>query len=317
MVALLLIIAGGGMSAFFSGSETGFYRVTRVRLVMDAKSGSWISASLLWLISRSSLVVATVLIGNNIANYLVSLGLVLLSQTLLAGQSGQLQTVLPVLATPLLFIYGELLPKYLYYHAPYFLSTRGAPVMLLFAGLFSPASALVIGLERIWQAVFGLENERSNFSLERQELQRVLMEGQEAGLLLPIQREISQNLFTFGIKPVRRFVIPLRGVPLANENASNEEILAAAALHKQSTVGVISDSEDRLIGCFQVGDVVVCGSKRAMLPICQVESTDSSIEVLTRMQSLQSPMAQVNNDKGEAIGVVHRERLMALLLSDV
>ena len=50
IVATILVAAGLFLSAFFSGSETGFYRVTRVRLVMDAKSGKWIARSLLWLI---------------------------------------------------------------------------------------------------------------------------------------------------------------------------------------------------------------------------------------------------------------------------
>jgi len=39
MLIFALLAIGMGLSAFFSGSETGFYRVTRVRLVMDAKSG--------------------------------------------------------------------------------------------------------------------------------------------------------------------------------------------------------------------------------------------------------------------------------------
>ena len=160
IVATILVAAGLFLSAFFSGSETGFYRVTRVRLVMDAKSGKWIARSLLWLISRPSIVVATVLIGNNIANYMVSLGLLLASQSLLSNWNEQIQTFLPVLATPFLFVYGELLPKYLYYNAPYILSTRGAPVMIFCAALFIPISSLIMRscasgcrlLRMMWQA---------------------------------------------------------------------------------------------------------------------------------------------------------------------
>ena len=111
ITVLALLLAGIFLSAFFSGSETGFYRVTRVRLLMDAKSGNLVARSLLWLVERPTIVVATVLIGNNIANYLVSLGLVLLGQQVLSG-TGVVETFLPVLATPFLFIYGELLPKY-------------------------------------------------------------------------------------------------------------------------------------------------------------------------------------------------------------
>ncbi|RMF36976.1 MAG: hemolysin protein, partial [Planctomycetota bacterium] len=36
MIAIASTIVGLALSAFFSGSETGFYRVARVRLLMHA-----------------------------------------------------------------------------------------------------------------------------------------------------------------------------------------------------------------------------------------------------------------------------------------
>ncbi len=48
-VAFLLFAIGVSLSAFFSGSETGFYRATRIRLTMDAMSGDIVARGLLWL----------------------------------------------------------------------------------------------------------------------------------------------------------------------------------------------------------------------------------------------------------------------------
>lgn len=317
ILILTCILVGIFLSAFFSGSETGFYRVTRVRLVMDAKSGKIFARGLLWLVERPSVLVATVLIGNNLANYLVSLGLLLASQQLLTSLGGSLQTFLPVLATPFLFIYGELLPKYLYYNAPYALSTRGAPLMVLFAALFLPVSAIVIGLESLWLHITGGERGRSKYSLERQELQRVMLEGQQAGLLLPVQREMAQNLFTYGVRQVRQFTLPLRGIPLVKEDASTDEMLEVATRFKQKFVAVIAEDQRELTGCYLVGDLIVLQDGEApMLPVCKVSAADSSIDVLTRLQSQQSPVAQVVSAEGATIGVVPKDRLMSLLLPD-
>ena len=38
-LVLLLLFVGAFLSALFSGSETGFYRVTRVRLLLDGLGG--------------------------------------------------------------------------------------------------------------------------------------------------------------------------------------------------------------------------------------------------------------------------------------
>ena len=71
LTCLSLFVVGMLLSAFFSGAETGFYRVTRVRLVLDAMGGDWIASRLLSLTNNPTLFVATTLIGNNLANYLI------------------------------------------------------------------------------------------------------------------------------------------------------------------------------------------------------------------------------------------------------
>jgi putative hemolysin len=317
MLIAILLILGVSLSAFFSGSETGFYRVTRVRLVMDAKSGNWISRTLLWLVNHSSVVVATVLIGNNIANYLVSFGLILASQYLFADRT-EMQSLLPILMAPLLFVYGELLPKFLYYQVPYKLLNRGAPFMVLCSLLFSPVALFVIALERIWQRLLGTNSIKAGSTLERQELQRVLVEGQEAGVLLPVQREIAQNIFTYGVRPVRQFAVPLRAIPLVTSTDDRDEILKQAARRGLPIVGVMDDSGGRLIGCYLVADILIhTGPELPLLPVCSAAASESHIQVLTRMQQMQSPMAAIADAAGKTIAIVEKERLTTLLLSPV
>ncbi len=315
MLVFILLVLGIALSAFFSGTETGFYRVTRVRLVMDAKSGKWIPWMLLWLANHSAVVVATVLIGNNIANYLVSFGLLLASQRLF--DNVQMQAILPLLMTPVLFVYGELLPKFLYYQVPYRLLNRGAPMMMFFSILFFPVSLIVIAIERIWQRSLGTSSIKAGSNLERQELQRVLVEGQEAGVLLPIQREIAQNMFTYGVRPVRQFAVPLRAIPLVGLNTDRDEIISQASRRSQSIVGVVDDAQRRLLGCYIIADLLIDPSPAAtqMLPICRAKGTESSIQVLTRLQSAQCPIAAIEDTSGRTLGIVEKERLMALLLS--
>ena len=65
-----IFLTGLLLSAFFSGAETGFYRVTRVRLLLDGLAGDPIARGLLWLTNNPALFVATALVGNNLANYL-------------------------------------------------------------------------------------------------------------------------------------------------------------------------------------------------------------------------------------------------------
>lgn len=316
ILAILLIVLGIGLSAFFSGSETGFYRVTRVRLAIDAKSGRIVARALYWLVTKASLVVATVLIGNNIANYVVSLGLVLLSGHILAPES-QLASAIPLLMTPVLFVYGELLPKFLFYQAPYRLLRMGAPLMLLCTILFLPASIFVLLLEALWSRLMGRGTTAPAAARERQELQRVLVEGQEAGVVLPIQRELAQNLFTYGGRPIRSFATPIRALPVVQHNAKREEILRVALARGQGIIGVTTEDGKQLLGCYLVAELLLVDETQAIKPqnVGAAKAKETTIQVLTRMQSQQCSVVQVFDANKTLLGIVTKERLTSLLLS--
>src|SRR5436190_13230077 len=119
---MILIVAcffaGIVLNMLCSGCETGFFRVTRVRLVVESLSGSWIARGLLYLVNNPSLYVATALLGNNCAQYLISFSLLLATKEWFGSASQQAELVAPLIVTPALFVYGDLLPKSLFYHAP-------------------------------------------------------------------------------------------------------------------------------------------------------------------------------------------------------
>jgi putative hemolysin len=317
MLIALVLTVGILLSAFFSGSETGFYRVTRVRLALDAKSGSWIARSVLWLLNRPSIVVATTLIGNNLANYLVSFGFVLLGQTFLSNWSENVQTMFPVLMTPFLFIYGELLPKYLFFQSPYLLLRRCAPLMIVCVVLFLPVSLLVLLLERMCTRFLGKDPLQVASAIEGQELQSVLVEGQEAGLLSPIQREVSQNIFTYGVRPVRQFAVPVRALPLVGPNADRDAILAQANRAQQPLIAVYDEARQSVTGYYVAIELQLQSSLPPKPhPAIQVAATDTCIQVLTSLQSARGLLGQVVDPRGKTIGLVTKQRLMALLLTE-
>ena len=214
---LLLFIAGLSLSAFFSGSETGFYRVNRIRLQLDAGDGSQTARALLNLANNPGLFVATTLVGNNVANYLTSLAIVLAARTL--AQDTQLAELLaPLLLTPLVFVYGELLPKNLYFHMPNRLLRRSGPLLLGFAMLFAPVSAILWVLGRGVELVLGQKPLKLQSQLARHELRGLLDEGGAAGILRPAQQQLSQRLLDVAALPASRLAVSLNKAPSVSED---------------------------------------------------------------------------------------------------
>jgi len=311
-IALGLIAVGLFLSAFFSGSETGFYRATRTRLVLDALGGDLIAKGLVWLANHPSMFVATTLVGNNLANYLTTLAIVMGTQAVLTGHGHVAELVAPLALAPLVFVYGELLPKNLFLHAPNRLLRRGGPLFLLFVPLFLPVSVLLWGLNRILARFVAEPPEQVRLTLARRELQGVLEEGHEAGILHPSQVALARGIFAVANDPVTRYATPLSQVPRARSDMTKDEVCRLARRLQVPDVPLEdAGTQPRLIGYVRVIDLELAASDRLgpVRPLLEIPHTDSHVDALMRMHHAQESLAQVVDAEGQPLGILTARRL--------
>jgi CBS domain containing-hemolysin-like protein len=299
------------LSAFFSGSETGFYRVTRVRLLLDGLGGDPVARGLLWLTNNPAFFVATTLVGNNLANYLTSLSIVLLARNLFGGQNVIAELVTPVFFTPLVFVYGELMPKNLFYYAPNLLLRRCGPLFLLFAVLFAPVSGLLWLLGRLLQSLLGEAPLRVRLALARKELQQVLDEGQEAGILQPAQRELANNLFSVASRRVEGICTPLGRMVSIRRGEKKADVLRIVKRHGSSVAPVVDPSSRDLIGYVRVVDLHLDPSPtvETVRELPTVQASDAHIAALIQLQTTKEELARVVDASGRTVGVLYASEL--------
>ena len=317
IVVAILFVLGLSLSAFFSGSETGFYRVTRVRLMLDAIGGDRIARALLWLTNNPALFVATTLVGNNVANYMVSLSIVLGIGRVFGGDHDLVELFGTVALSPVLFVYGELLPKNLFYQAPNALLRRGGPLFLLFVVLFAPASALLWALGRISQGLIGETPLRVQLTLARKELQQVLEEGHEFGILQPTQRTLAQGLFAVGAQPITDFAVPVARVATVRRGTRTADVLRLARRQGVPVVPVTESHGRGLTGYVRVIDLHLSGEAtvETVRPLMKIRESETHITALIRMQTRREDLAVVTDSRGEAMGVIYASDLLEPLLA--
>lgn len=308
---LLLLAAGLFLSAFFSGSETGFYRMTRVRLVLDSLDGDRIARGLLWLANRPALFVATVLVGNNVANYLVSLAIVMAAAEL--GGGAVTEILAPLFLSPLLFVYGELFPKSLYFHAPNQLMRRGGGLLLLCAAVLSPVSALLWIFSKVLEQLAGQSHPQVKLQLARRELQSVLEEGHEAGVLLPAQRQIAQGMFAVAKEPVRQYARPLGRVPRARLGAGRSEMLRLARRQRLAALPVEDDTPQRkLLGYIPVAELQLSDRdpRELIRPFLELSQDETHLAALVRLYTAGEDQALLVDRDGRPTALITTSQLI-------
>lgn len=276
-VGLAILGAALALSAFFSGAETGFYRATRLRLVLDARGGDWIAAGLLWLANHPALFVATVLIGNNLANYGISLAVVLITRGVAVEGTAWIELASTLIMTPLVFIYGEQLPKSLFFRAPNQLMRLAGPFALAAAILFLPFSIPLWLFSRGIEWAMGESPELVRSTLARKELRQVLVESQSAGILEPVQRKTAESLIAQAGAGVRGAGIPVGRAITARESMSKAEVLRLARRHDVPALPLVDPDSGRWIGYVRVIDLALSPSSTIdtvrPLPVIGVRET--------------------------------------------
>ncbi|MBN2475111.1 MAG: DUF21 domain-containing protein [Pirellulales bacterium] len=312
---ILMGAVGLFLSAFFSGSETGFYRATRLRLVLDALAGDRVSRGLAWLTNHPLLFVATTLIGNNLANYITTLAIVM-GTHLVTGPGHVAELFTPLLFVPVFFVYGELLPKNLFLQAPNRLLRRGGPLFLLCVGLFAPITSLLWALNVVLGRLAGRSPEQVRLTLARRELHQVLEEGHEAGILRPAQRGLARGVFAMAHQPVGRFTTPLEQLPRARSDMSKSDVLRLARRYRIAVVPVeAAGAQGELVGYLRVIDLGLSKKNEVgpLYPMLDIADDTSHVAALTQMQSANESLARVVNAKGQTAGVITVDRLRETL----
>ena len=313
---LLIFVAGIFFSAFFSGSETGLYRVSRTRLLIDAMAGKKTAEVLLWFTNHPALFIATTLIGNNLANYLTSLSIVMLTQALFAQPDYLLETSVVLIVSPILYIYGELLPKILYYQAPKRLLYTGLGLFLLCSLLFTPLSLLLWGLGYGLYLLLGQSPEQVQLALARKELKTVFEEGERVGVLNREQKEIAHNIFTSAQTSLKNIWMPLYKVPAAPLGTPTHELQELAKQHDLSYITIYDQKSDDLLGYFRTLELYTTNDPDhpRLYPFTQMPAAGNVISTLLAMRTQHLEIVQIIDEEGQPIALLELESLLKLLI---
>jgi putative hemolysin len=316
ITALALFFGALSMNAFFSGTETGFFRLSRLRLVMEARSGDRWSRVLLWFVNQPSIFVATALVGNNLANDLTSLSVVMATERIWP-QGGTLGSIIPpLLVTPFMFICGDLLPKNIFYNAPNRLMRRCTPLAVVFAVLFAPITFVLWLLSLVLQLFTREGPQELRLSLARRELNMMLVEGHEAGILRPVQRTLAQTMLAVAGRPVKNFASPAGRVVRVTTTMSRSDMLRIAQRHRRSLLPLEDTHQKRqLVGFIRTIDLIF--DENGALkpePFVTLSENETFLSALGKLGVAQDALGRLVDAAGQTVGFVTGRELRQALI---
>lgn len=255
--AVMAILLGFLFSALFSGMETGSYMINRIRLRQRELEQSRSATLLANLLRQPHIFIFTVLIGNNVAIYLLSKSV---TDLYLAGGLGGGHTLLGfipwnaemaatlTLVFPL-FLFAEVAPKNLFRKKADTLMYLLVGIMRLFVLALYPFTWPLKKLFSLLTRGMDEESGRELHRLSPAGLKEYFSAGKKEGLISSQQSHMMDSVISMHDVPVRRLMKPIKTIPRLPAEASVADFKRLAArrnstyallMHKHVVVGMIS-----------------------------------------------------------------------------
>ncbi|QGQ23875.1 DUF21 domain-containing protein [Gimesia benthica] len=314
--ALALFAIGLRLSALFSGSETGFYRVSFLRLNIDANEGDPIAQRLCWFAQNPSYFVATTLIGNNLANDLVTIAISMGIAAVFQESGGRAEIVTTILFTPLIFIFGELVPKNLYYRAPTMLLRRYCRWFDFFYRAFWLVSVPLVAITRLLEQFSPDRNKPAQLVLGRQRLVKVLEEGHLEGILGNAQKQLVRGMFNTAAQSVRKVMIPQAEIKGVTRSTDTADIIQMAQQNQISFIPIRAAHQSEWTSYIKLVDLITSPSPiiPAVYNMPRLQIDYSMLEALYVMRNSSSAFGAIYKDNMQ-IGIVSQLDLVRALCS--
>jgi CBS domain containing-hemolysin-like protein len=216
VIPLLLTLLSIGflilLSATYSGSETGFYCVSRMRIEADAQNGHRPSVYIRRLLKDETGLLITILIGNNLAIEMVTLQF----EHYLAGLDligeAWLSLAVTLILTPVLFFFAELLPKDLFRRRPYALLSWTVWPVVVFYVLFWPLMFVLRLFTNGVQKLFRVQEGALLRTRGREEVFEMLEESSRSGALELRSKTMARNALSLANISVGAVMTPWKDV---------------------------------------------------------------------------------------------------------
>jgi len=307
------------VAMFFSAAEMAFIAANRLKLRHLAESGHRTAAEYLEAFRHPEGILSAAKMGGPIAHVVAASSATF---ALLPVLGGAAPLIVTVALTPLMLIFGEIIPKaitrewatelILWLYRPL---TWAAVVLMPFV-VFS--NAVVGSLLRL----VGARQLDSRQFVSREELKALLaLEPGEADVTTH-EAELIGKIFDLGDTTVREVMVPLVEVAMLPGDAPPEEAIRMISQRGFSRIPIYQERETNVVGVVAAMDLLSRGSEASRLADLArqpyfVPETKRIDDLLREMQRHRIHMAIVVDEYGGSTGIVTLEDIVEEIVGEI
>ena len=322
LLRILLQVALFAASAFFSGSETALFSLSRMDLRKLRRERSPHAGVLHAMLDQPRRLIISILCGNMFINVAATANLTgILIAVYGTERAAWISTFVMV---PLLLLLGEATPKTVAVSDPVSISTKVvARPMNAWVSLIAPLTSLIRRVaDRITTSIVGEERARENI-LQVDEFRALVEEGVISGEMSAVERALIYNLLQAGSAEIIEIMTPRTRGTFVDGTHPIDKIIDTCVEQRRQRIPVYKRFRDNVIGFLHAEDILRLVLDKAdlsslelndiMHPPVMVPPTKKVDEMFDYFQRNNVQAACVLNEFGGVDGIITMNDVLAYI----
>jgi CBS domain containing-hemolysin-like protein len=315
---LIAIIALVLCSTFFSGTETAFSSVNKIKMKNLAAEDNKRAAIVLDLTENFDKLITTILVGNTIANIAMTTVATVYGIQTWGARIGP--TLATVMVTILVLVLGEISPKIIAREYAEEVALFLAPFVKALIIIMTPLTFIFMGLKVLLKKIVG-KNTEPEFSED--ELLTIVEEAEAGGAIGEEQSELIANAIEFNDVEAMDILTPRVDIVAIEKGTPVAEIKQVFKDSGLSRLPVYEDDLDNIIGVLNQKDFYnnnvknIKDTEKFIKPVAYVAETIKAAVLLKKMQAKKTHIAIVVDEYGGTTGLVTLEDIIEEIVGDI
>jgi CBS domain containing-hemolysin-like protein len=315
--ATLLIIFLTLLSGLCSASEAALFSLSSIKVRNFKTSNDYRQRLVAQLLSQPRDLLVTVFLLNTIVNILLQN---VVSDTFLAWGGWLMAVGLPFI---LLLIFGEIVPKYIGIQNNVKFSLYSAPTTQLLHRLLMPVRKLIVAFLTPITKIFSFLKKDAGISKE--EMEHVLNESQEAGILNAEERELITGYLNLQDSTVREIMRPRQDILYYDMREPITKLIHLFVDKQCARIPVIEKEMDNMLGVIddkqfflyrnhlkEPKDLIKFLQKPFYIP-----ETTPSLMLLKKLDENNQELALVVDEYGSISGLIAYEDIVEVVVGQI
>ena len=316
LLTLILILIFLLMEGFFSGSEIGVVSADQMKLRHDAAKGSRGAKLALEMLKKPEWLLSTTLVGTNIAVVSNTTIVTALMIELFGEQNSWLAIIL---VAPLIWIFGEIVPKSIFQQRANTITPRAIFLLRLFSYMFYPILTVFTLITRLLTWSSGQKTQ--NPFILREEILTTLQMPAAEGDIQPVEKDMIERIFSFSETTAYEVMIPLIDVAAIEQGVTCGEAIALAHAEAHIRLPVYAARVDKVVGVLNALELLDVEPHKPIKSFIRdvrfVPPSKDISELLLDLRKDGDTVAVVVDEFGGAAGLVTMEDIMEEVVEEM